>query len=238
MKQEQKNKLKMGQATRAFLNDEANAGLWQGIAGIEEGLAELDEIIRDILKAGQKQTARDGYAVAKRGSRETMVQAAFKVCCGLTAMASSSKNAELAAQVSYSLSGLAKGSEEDVVSRCQTLADLGTANAAALAAKFDVAANDLAALAAAIAEFKVAQPRPRKGRAKRASATKQLAELFADLDEVLNRRLDPLLAKFKSSKPEFYTAYRTARSIVNFTPTRETKEPEVTPVPTALAKAA
>ena len=113
---------------------------------------------------------------------------------------------------------------------------MGTANAAALAAKYNVSANDLKALKTAIADFTAAQAKPRQGISASASATVELVDLFAQLDEVLNKQLDPLVETLASVNPSFYNEYQTARAIVDSSASHVVK-PTPTP-PAALAKAA
>ena len=240
MNNNQNNKLKMGQATLGCMNDEANVPLWQSIVGIAEAVAGTEEIVAGIMAAGQKQSARNGFSAEKKAAKETMLLAAFTVCSGLTALAAATNDSQLAAQSDFSRSDLAQGREQDVVNRCQSLSDLGTANKVALAAKYNVTEADLLALKTALTGFSGAQPKPRNGRAISASATKQLEALFAELDATLNNQLDPLLEKFKTSQPAFYTAYQTARSIVDSAASRAAKTATVTPmpVPAPLAKVA
>lgn len=238
MKMDQNNKLKMAQATLACVQEEDNAAFWQGIVGIEEAVTSTEEIVAGIIASSQKQAARNGFSAEKKGAKDAMLLAAFTVCSGLTALAAATGNSQLAAQSDFSRSDLARGRERDVVNRCQTFSDLGIANKVALAAKYNVNANDLAALKAAIADFTGAQPKPRNGRAISASATKQLEALFAELDATLNNQLDPLMEKFKSTQPAFYTAYQTARTIVDSAASRPAKTAAVTPIPAPLAKAA
>ena len=235
MKNEQNNKLKMSQATLGCLFEDTNKVLWQGIVGIEEAVAETEEIVSVIIGASQKQSARNGFSAEKRGAKEVLLRAAFTVCCGLTALAAATNDAQLAVKSDFSRSDLAAGREQSVVDRCQALSDLGAANAAALAAKYNVNANDLKALKSAITNFTGAQSKPRQGRAISASATKQLEALFAKLDATLNDQLDPLMVKFQTTQPAFYSAYQTARSIVDSAASRESK---VVPIPAPLAKAA
>jgi hypothetical protein len=234
----QNNKLKMGQVTLACVNESGNKAFWQGIVGIVEAVADVDATVTAIIGESQKQAARNGFSAEKQSARELLLLTAFTVCSGLTALAAATGNASLAAQSDFSRSSLAKGREQEVINRCQTLSDLGDANKVALAAKYNVSADDLDALDAAIIEFVGSQAKPRNGRAISAAATKRMEALFAKLDATLNNQLDPLLEKFAATQPAFYAAYRTARSIVDLTASHEAKKSTVTPIPEPLPKAA
>jgi hypothetical protein len=223
MKIKQNNKLKMTKTTLACLQHANNAPLWQGIAGFEEAVADTEELVNLILERSLKQSERTGSSAEKKAAKETLTNLAFAVCSGLKAFASATSNRKLAAQADFSHSDLTRGREADLVNRCQSILALGTENADALAAKFNVTATDLKALKAAFAEFTELQPTPRQSRAASAAATADLEKLFAQLDEALKSRLDQLMVKFQRSNPAFYNEYQTARFIVSDSAPRETK---------------
>lgn len=234
MKMEQNNKLKMAQTTLACLQEEDHAGAWKGIVGIEEAVARLDEAVSGILACSQKQSARTGFTAQKEQARTAMLQTAFTVCSALKAFASVNDDPKLFAQADFSRSDLARGREADVINRCQSILVLGQEQADALAAKYNVSANDLKALKASLATFGNVQSKPRQSRASVASATSELKGLFDELDTVLNHQIDPLLEKFRFANAAFFSAYQTARSIVDNAASHATKDE--TPAP--LAKAA
>jgi hypothetical protein len=235
MKIEQSNKLKMGQTTLACLNHANNAPLWQGIGGLADAEALLDQTIQRILDCGLKQSERTGLATEKADLKQTMLNTAFTVCSGLKAYASASGDVKLADQVDFSRTDLAHGREADVVNRCKAILNLGNDNATALAAKYNVTANDLKALKNAIPAFEDAQPKPRQGRAASASATAELMTLFVQLDDVLFNQLDPLMEKFSQSSPAFYNEYQTARVIVDDAASHEVNAPAPQPAPAKTA---
>lgn len=235
---DQINKQRMGQATLETIH--RHQPQWSGIAGFAEAVAILDEVAESIQDRAREQTARTGHAAAKQEAFHNMVQSGFLVCSGLKALASATGNTQLFAQVDFSRSDLARGREADVVNRCRSVLDLGRDNAGTLAARFNIPAADLDALEAAIEAFATAQPKPRQGKAAAASATRDLAALFTRLDDVLAKRIDPLMEKFLTTDAAFYNEYQTARSIVDATATRERK-PEVVSSqaqPMSLPKAA
>jgi len=56
-----------------------------------------------------------------------------------------------------------------------------------------------------------------KGGAKsgRVADTRKLAQLFDFCDEMLHRKLDRLMLRLKGAYPDFFVAYRSARTIVD-----------------------
>lgn len=72
------------------------------------------------------------------------------------------------------------------------------------------------------------------------AATKELVDLFTQLDVVLNEQLDPLVEKFQASAPAFYNEYKQARVIIDSAATHESQPnvPATNTVPTARATTA
>jgi hypothetical protein len=205
--------LKMGRTTLGCLA--RNETVLTEIKGLEEARAELDEVVDAIQERSQTQSARSGSGALKRGSRKAMLDGAFKVCSGLKSFAAATGDLALAAQADFSRTSLGRGLEPAVVNRCNAILTLGKANATALAAKYNVSAADLTALKKAIDDFTAVQTKPRESITISASATAELVALFAQLDEVLNGRMDPLVETIRETSPAFYHEYQTARTIVD-----------------------
>lgn len=228
MNSDQASKWKMAQASLETVNK--HAARWQGIPAYVTAVTTLDETVTAISDAARTQTARSGDAAAKQAALQTMVNATFTVCSALKALGSATSDRKLSTEVNFSRTTLARGRETDVVSRCQTILNLGTENAEVLAAKYNVSAADLKAVKTAITEFTELQPKPRQSKATASAATREIETLFATLDEVLNNQIDPLTEKFRDSDASFYNEFQTARSIVTNATARETKTVTVTTV--------
>ena len=227
---EQRTDQQMEDGTATLETVRKHSTRWEGIPAYATAVTTLDETVTSITDAARTQTARSGDAAAKGSAFQTMVNAAFTVCSALKALASATSDRKLSTEVDFSRTNLARGRETDVVNRCQTVLNLGTENAEALAAKYNVSAADLKAVKTAIAGFAELQPKPRQSKATSAAATRELETLFATLDEVLNNQIDPLTEKFRSSDASFYNEYQTARSIVTNATSRAGKDSTVTTV--------
>ena len=119
-----------------------------------------------------------------------------------------------------------------MVSRCESLLALATENAGELAGKCKILAKDLKAADTAIKRFKTAQPKPRQRKAAGVAATRELLDLFDQLNKVLHKQLDPIVETFRGTEPAFYNEYRAARTLVVDATTREGEAP-VSEVPKA-----
>ena len=85
--------------------------------------------------------------------------------------------------------------------------------------------------------FAALQTSPRDGITRSAAATRQMAELFHQLQLVLSRELDPLIAPFRNTEPALFNEYRVARKLVHG-PTASAEEAnKVVPVVTAAGGA-
>lgn len=143
-----------------------------------------------------------------------MIAAALEVAGAVFAYGSDIGSAELQAKVDYSLSDLRQARDTDVATPCQGIHDTANSHLAALA-DYSVDANTLADLQAKINAYGAMVAKPRSARSKKSAARTSLNTEFAEADKVLNDKLDRLMAKFRSSQPVFYSAYRTAREIVD-----------------------
>ena len=220
MKIEQNNKLRAAQATVETMT--THKSKWEEVTGIVDAVGSVESVVEQILKQSRTQTARSGHGAAKAELFEGMVESAFTVCSGLKAFASATRNIQLFARVDFSRSQIARQREVEVVNLCQTLWELGTEHAGPLSEKYHVDAADLQSLKTAITDFAEVQPKPRQGKAAVSAATAELVSLFEKLDGVLHNQLDPLIEKFKTTEPAFYTEYKKARAIVDNAATHET----------------
>lgn len=82
--------------------------------------------------------------------------------------------------------------------------------------------------------------KPRQGVAKQAAANKAVTRFLTKARQILSQRIDRLMVPFRTSAPEFYTEYKTARSIVDTRGTQERKTIVITADtnPVGLPKAA
>jgi hypothetical protein len=82
-------------------------------------------------------------------------------------------------------------------------------------ADYNITQAKLTALTKKIEAYEKICSKPRQNVAKKAAANKALPRLFKQGRNILTRRMDRLMAQFRTSAPEFYAEYETARKIVN-----------------------
>ncbi|MBI3417280.1 MAG: hypothetical protein HY043_18470 [Verrucomicrobia bacterium] len=131
----------MSQTTHLSL--QANATVWSRVPGIVSAVETLGQTLTGIQADALKQETLTGYGAAKADARAKLLTAAFTVCSGLKALASAKSDKQLASQVDFSRTDLARGREGAVLNCCQPMLDLGNDNADELATTHNTTAADL-----------------------------------------------------------------------------------------------
>lgn len=226
MNSTQANKLNSYLAVKAVLD---GTEVWESLPAFAAGVEELAEHIATLQSLAQTQASQSGAAAEKAQTFQVLVDAAFETAAATRACAVASSNRELAKRVDYSRSDVGKGRDTEVVARCQDILSAATENVASLA-DYGITQANLPELKKKIENFQSVQAKPRQSRATSSSATKEIAKLFTQVDELLNERLDGLAVQFKDTQAAFYNAYTTARFIVTASGGRSAKSTAVTPI--------
>jgi hypothetical protein len=154
-----------------------------------------------------------GVATDTTAKRQTMADKALFMANRLQSLANATNNAELLESVQYSASDLKKARGVDVVGFCNTILAKANANAANLVT-YGVTPAMITDLQAAITAYSTSLAKPKAAKSQTKTATENLATLFKDSYDLLTKRLDLDIELFKTSKPDFYSQYKTARIII------------------------
>ncbi len=231
MNSTQANKLNSYLAVQSVLE---GTEVWKALPAFVTGAEELDDHISTLQSLAQTQTSRNGAAAEKAQAFQVLVDAAFETAAATRACAVASSNRELARRVDFSRSDVGKGRDTEVIARCQDILAAATEHLDSLG-DYGITQAKLTSLKKKIDAFQAVQPKPRHGRAMSSSATKELAKLFREVDELLNDRLDGMAFQFKDTQAAFYNEYTAARSVVNAPGGRNTKVAAVTVAPSSKA---
>lgn len=161
-----------------------------------------------------------GMTTEKTAKRNSMIDKTLFMINRLQSYANVVNNPELLESIKYSASDLKKARDTSVVGICNTVLAKATANAAAITA-YGVTAPMITELQAAIAAYSATLAKPKAAKSQTKTATENLIRLFKEADELLTKRLDLDIELFRTSKPDFYSQYKTAR-IINPTGSRTT----------------
>ncbi len=181
----------------------------------KKGVGEAVALTAAIMKAGQTLDGSKGPASAdKKDARVQLGDCAWAIVSSLHALAVDNDLHDLAAATDWSRTDLTRGSATNVINRCLDVHRLATENSVLLKDD-DVTAADLTGLKKCIETFDGLQTKPRKTKVRGRAASTKLNVLFGQLMKLFTKRLDKHAAKFKQTAPEFYNAYKAARSIID-----------------------
>lgn len=155
-----------------------------------------------------------GISLDKAQLRKNLAQQAADLAAVIYAYASSISNNELREQVKFSVTELLRLKDDLLAPTCLNIRDAAQANLAALAA-YGITAASITAFTNAIDEYTTAVPSPRNAVSQRAAYSTSLKNLFKEADDILKNQLDKLSVGFKTTQPQFLTAYKNNRVIVD-----------------------
>lgn len=124
------------------------------------------------------------------------------------------KNPELESKVDVTLAGLARLDNVRFLDVADRIVELSQTHAEALQ-NFRVKKETIERVAKNVQEFHKGSSQPRQAIAGRVVQTKALPALVRATTEMLRGDLDRQMNMFRRDEPEFYAAYRSARTIVN-----------------------
>ena len=116
------------------------------------------------------------------------------------------------------------------MARCASILTLATANLDNLG-DYSITQAKFTALGKKTTAYEKTCPKPRQNVATKSAATKALPGLFEKARKILNTRIDKLMVPFKTSAPDFFNEYRTARKIVDQRATQAQKNQPATQCP-------
>jgi hypothetical protein len=154
-----------------------------------------------------------GITTDKTVKRASMTDKTLFMINRLQSYANVVANPELLESIKYSASDLKKARDTDVIGICNTVLAKANANATAIAT-YGVTAAMITELQAAITAYSNTLAKPKAAKSQTKTATENLTKLFKEADELLTKRLDLDIELFKTSKPDFYSQYKTARIII------------------------
>ena len=176
------------------------------------------------LKAGQATINRNrqvqeadssGLTKTKSDLRNELIRLILLFAAGLKAHATSTKNSELKTKANYKAYELQKSADS-------VLADIGRLlNEMALPlrselAKYAISAADLEQMTRLLDEFRLAIPKRRVAINISKVSTENIDGVFKAQDKLLKEQVDSLMEPFQFSQPDFFNAYKNARSVVDY----------------------
>ena len=203
----------MWTSVRGTLASHGNDNTWMKIPALVTAVGEFDTVITGVATQLEVTVLPDGAAASKRTALASLVNSAHEIGAAVHAYATEEGDDELAAEVDFSPSALAKGRPASVVARATRINALAAENLAELG-DYNITQAKLTALGKKTDAFEKLASKPRQGVARKAAANKALPRLLNEGRNILTRRMDRLMVQFKERAPEFYAEYKSARKIV------------------------
>jgi len=193
-----------------------NEKTYAGSPAFVKAVTLLDNNINAIGKNAQQQSGSIsvGVSAEKNKATETLTQESVKMANALYVYAIDTKDKVLQAKVSVNKSTFYGGHADEVLVLAKNIADEAHSHAADLA-EYSIDAAAIAALDAAVVAFDSLIVKPQIAIGERKMYTSNIKQLFVETDSILYDRLDKLIVLFKTSAPDFYALYKTARNIIN-----------------------
>ena len=164
-------------------------------------------------------------AITKNETRDNLEEELFLCCSGLISIANYEKNAELAQAVKHTESSLEKMKDDQLITTGKTVLALAKANAKKLE-DYGYMAADITALETLIGQFTAVQATPRSEESTRVAAKMSMNEIIRKAKELLTDQIDHQMELMRRREPEFYSAYQSARKIIDIGIRHEKKDPK------------
>lgn len=215
MTDNQRARLAMMQATLAVLNQHAD--LYTSNTALTKARATLAELVQtlDPTASTQQGAARTQTPGAvKKATKNLLAERAAEVAAALLALADETQDITLLTDADYSERQLQRATDNDLLRIAKNLHARATEHAQALTAQA-VAPAELAELQAALDTSGKEMTTPRTtiviGKALKQQITRDLCTGTA----LLRNRLDKFLVRYRRPQPQFFTAYQSARQVMN-----------------------
>lgn len=155
-----------------------------------------------------------GVASEKAIKRAAMSEKALYIANRLESYARVSENTELLSSIHFTATDMDKARDTNIVGICDLVLSKANTYSAELA-DYDVSAEMITDLEAAITSYTSVITKPQTTRALLKNATQNIAKYTKEADELLITRLDLDIEVFKTTKSDFYSQYKTARIIIS-----------------------
>lgn len=213
MKNAQENKLSMYEAVSEVLDkNNTLVSSLQGLVIAKSAMVNKTLEIRQ-LNMIQLLTTK-GKTQSKRMRKQLLADTSYGLAAAVQAYAAATEDTDLYALVNFTRTALRTQEDEELEQVCQVIHDKANGVLANLG-DYGVDAVDLLNLQGLITAWSTQSQAPRLAISERKMATQTLPTLFKEADDILKKRMDKLMEKFRVSNRDFYDTYRYVRKIIN-----------------------
>jgi hypothetical protein len=213
MNTNQKNKLDMLLAMQAICN--SNMAVLLLLPQFDQWFQALGNVVKEIKRLSEAQELDyKGKTETKNSKKNFLINNTMEVVRRTVAYAMVNDLYELKQEVDYTISDLIRCADTELRTICQVVNERATSVLTELAS-FGVTQAMLEDQQTAINDYFGEITKPREGIIGRKNATSAMKEEFKKADDIVNNRLDKLVAMLKTSNPEVYESYTNARIIID-----------------------
>ncbi|WP_320052757.1 hypothetical protein [uncultured Acetobacteroides sp.] len=223
------NIARMLRTTADVLNQ--NKDKWATLAVLATtvpGFLELVEKIDPAMLESEKEISAP--SADKETIREGLEEETFLLAMALRSLGNFEKNTTLTEATSFSESNLKNMMEDTLVTTAKKVIGLGKENVKKLAG-YGIVEADLTRHEEMIAQFSTIQTIPRSKLVDRKAAKEALVEVVDAAKERLTEQIDLQMELLRRREPAFYSAYQSARKIVDIGIRHEKKDPKKAEAP-------
>ena len=225
MTDKQRASLTMMQATLAILDQHAEVYATNKALGTARaGLAALVQNLDPTAETQQGAANPHSAGAVKKATKQLLAQRATEVAAALLAYADEQQDIRLHTDADYTERQLRRSTDNDLARIAKNLHTQATAHFTALQEQ-GVTQQELTELKAALDAFQAEQAAPRAATADAKAQNKALATTLRTAMALLRNRLDKFLVRYQRPQPQFYTAYQSARKVINTAQRREKPAP-------------
>jgi len=203
----------------------ANTQEWTDISVLKTNVEKLKNTELQLAQSDKTQQEKNptGNTTQKDKQFAKMTKLGYKLSCKLASYALEIKDLALLPLVNFSLTQLEEGTENDVVGRCQIIADKGTALLSKLG-DFKATSNEISTFQEEIDKFKKMPPERDLVANERKGIVKSIPEIISDAREILEK-LDNNVDGFIDNET-FINGYHQIRLIKSRKASRNTAKTE------------
>jgi hypothetical protein len=206
---------KLSMYNAVLTHAEANPTITSTVPAFATQVTTLRSIYNDLVAAAQSEVQNiTGVTMDKAQVRKAATDLALQVSAAVYSFAAATSNNTLKEQMNFPPSSFARLRDEMVVPICNNIHNAATAHQASLV-PYGVSNGLLSDLADATEEYAAVIATPRNAVTQRTSYSETMKNLFKDADALLKLQMDKVALQFKAANPEFYTAYKQNRIILD-----------------------
>ncbi|KAA5534511.1 hypothetical protein F0919_07775 [Taibaiella lutea] len=220
MTKKQEDQLTMWSATEAVLLK--HEGLWQSIPAFADAAAQFRRIRIEVNpEANTQHQDNTGITYAKTVERSNLTELCKQMALNIKSYAINIKDFGLEKQFEFTPSYFDKLRDNAIPVVADAIYDKATALLEVLG-DYGVGNNEMEELQASIINYKSMNPAPRLVKGEVKQATVNLSEKIQEGTAQL-KQMDNLAGNFNKRSPEFVSAFRNARIVINTSSSRKPK---------------